>query len=138
MRLTTLLAFAALSGLSAFAATTTRSNWQTIVDVADTAAWRGAVLDQELLRDGKPTMQWSHGVSTRLQLPTAPKDWTTHSHVHFWMHSQQATNAGIVLILEANDPASEGMDYYMARMTIDFSGWKEVLMPIKQDRKSVV
>ena len=36
MRLTTLLAFAALSGLSAFAADTT-SNWQTIVDVADPA-----------------------------------------------------------------------------------------------------
>lgn len=132
MRLTTLLAFAALSGLSAFAADSTRSNWQTIVDVADPAAWRGAVLDQELLRDGKPTMQWSHATASRLQFPTAPKDWTSHSHLHFWMHSQQATNAGIVLILDADDPASKGMDYYMARMTIDFSGWKEVLIPIKQ------
>ncbi|MGI5924152.1 MAG: heparinase II/III family protein [Lentisphaeria bacterium] len=132
MKLTTLLAIAALSGLSAFAATNTRSNWQTIVDVADTAAWKGATLDHELLRDGKPTMQWSHGVSTQLSFPTAPKDWTSHSHVHFWVHSRQATKAGIVLILDADVPDTPGMDYYMARLTIDFSGWKEVLLPINQ------
>jgi hypothetical protein len=130
MKLIIPLACAALSCLNLIAAEQ-QPSWQCIADSSEASAWSGATLDPELLHDNKPTMRWAHGVSTRLGLPKVPKDWSSHSHLHFWLHSQQATQAGFVLILNADDPASPGMDYYMQRMTIDFSGWKEFLLPIR-------
>ena len=73
-----------------------------------------------------------HAKRVSIRLPKAPKDWSTHTHVRLFMHSAVKTGSGFIIMLESENPASNGPDYYHLRFYIDWEGWKEFRVPIRK------
>lgn len=96
----------------------------TILAVANSPEWSTGSVDNEHQRDGAPSRLWEHGKSASIALNKVPADWSAYDHLTFWLYSPKATGAKFMLILASENPASEGMDYYSAPITVDFTGWK--------------
>ena len=67
-----------------------------------------------------------------IRLPKAPTDWSTHTHVRLFMHSAVKTGSGFIIMLDSDDPASGGHDYYHLRFPINWEGWKEFRIPVRK------
>ncbi|MBR5840437.1 MAG: hypothetical protein IKZ84_18000, partial [Victivallales bacterium] len=92
--------------------------WDKKVSIDDAVTW-----------NNRPTACWEHAKTSLIRLPKAPKDWSTHSHVRLFMHSAKKTGSGFIIMLECENPASDGADYYHLRFYIDWEGWKEFRVP---------
>ncbi|WPJ96288.1 carbohydrate binding domain-containing protein [Coraliomargarita algicola] len=61
-------------------------------------------------------------------LPT--NDWSSFNTLSFWMYSEVANNARVVIIVPSENTASTGSDYYNTRIDIDWTGWKHFIVPL--------
>ena len=89
-------------------------------------------IDDAVQWNGRPTACWEHAKRVSIRLPKAPKDWSTHTHVRLFIHSAVKTGSGFIIMLESENPASNGPDYYHLRFYIDWEGWKEFRVPIRK------
>ncbi len=111
----------ALSALPGHATEVTRG----VIDACDDAgAWSGGTLDTALKQSGTGSIRWAHGEFAGLQLKAPPADWTAGGAVAFWLHSAVATGSRFMVIADAENPETEGADYYMRSVTLDFTGWR--------------
>lgn len=100
------------------------------IDACDDASlWDGGAADATVKREGAASIRWAHGDSAHLTLRRPPGDLTGGSALAFWLHSEVATGSSFMLLLDSENPATDGGDYYMARLTLDFVGWRRVLLP---------
>jgi len=98
---------------------------QRVIDSCDNAGtWSGGTLDTTLKQSGTGSIRWAHGDSAGLTLKAAPADWTAGKAVAFWLHSEVATGSEFMVIAEAENPETEGADYYMREIKLDFTGWQ--------------
>lgn len=98
---------------------------QRLLDGCDDAGtWSGGTLDTALKQTGAGSLRWAHGESAALTLKAAPADWTAGKAVAFWLHSAVATGSKFMVIAEAENPETEGADYYMREIRLDFTGWR--------------
>ena len=91
--------------------------------------WEGGTVDADVKRGGEASIRWAHADSDRLGLVDAPADWTSHDTIRFQLHSEVKTDSEFMLIIVSENPGTEGMDYWMARLKLDFEGWKEIVLP---------
>ena len=95
-----------------------------ISDCDDAAAWGKALPETEHVKQGKGAIRWEFARTDTVGLKTIPHDWSQGNALSFWMYSPQATGSPISVILESEDPAAEGMDYFMGEIKNDFEGWR--------------
>ena len=108
-------------------------NEKVIVHCDKADEWdKNARIDDAVQWNGKPTACWEHTKSSHVRLPKAPTDWSTHTHLRLFMYSAKKTDSGFIIMLECENPASEGPDYYHLRFYIDWEGWKEFRVPIRK------
>ena len=98
-----------------------QDEWDEKVRIDDSVPW-----------NGRPTACWEHAKTALVHLPKAPKNWSTHTHVRLFMHSAVKTGSAFILMLDSENPATNGQDYYHARFVIDWEGWKEFCFPIRK------
>ena len=98
-----------------------QDEWGENVRMDDAVRWKGRL-----------TACWEQAKTGGISLPKAPTDWSPHTHVRLFMHSAVKTGSGFVLMLESDNPATVGQDYYHARFVIDWEGWKEFILPIRK------
>lgn len=91
--------------------------------------WIGGSVDTELSKSSKGSIRWSHAESDALRLASPPANWDTHNTIRFWMHNQVKTDSAIMLIIRSENPKTEGMDYWMSRIKLNFEGWQEINIP---------
>lgn len=93
--------------------------------------WRGGEL--VALPENGTAIRWTH-----LRSPTLtrtfdpPADWSEMGMLRFRLRSAKATGAGFMLILDSENPASEGSDYYSYGIKQDWEGWKEFAVPLAE------
>ena len=116
-----------LAAIFATAALTTATPLDVrLVADAGASAWVGG---QPSVALGQPTIRWSHGDSATLRLAEAPADWSTHSAIRVVLHNVVAVDAAMMLIVASENPATEGMDYWMSRIRLDKAGRREIVRP---------
>ena len=95
----------------------------------ESGAWIGGSVDAELSKSGKGSIRWAHAQSDSLRLVSPPVNWDTHNAIRFWMHNQVKTDSAIMFIICSENPKTEGMDYWMSRIKLNFEGWQEIIIP---------
>lgn len=96
-------------------------------------AWKGGEPDSTVHKIWPESVCWRHGKSSGLSLNfAAPQDWSKFGSLAMWLHSEQATGAKFMLILPSENPGSEGSDYYSCHFTLDWTGWKQFILPFAE------
>ncbi|MDH7570824.1 MAG: heparinase II/III family protein, partial [Armatimonadota bacterium] len=90
----------------------------------DPTEWTAGTVDRENVKEGKASLLWEHGKTDSVALKKVPADWTAYDRLSFWIHSRKATGTSFMVIISSENPATEGIDYYSARVTLNFTGWK--------------
>jgi hypothetical protein len=101
--------------------------------VGPAASWRGGTLDWTTHRVWPCGVRWEHGVSATLTRDfRAPQDWSKYGAVHFWMYSPAANNSSFIFVINSENPATEGSDYWGLMVKVDWEGWKEFTIPFRE------
>ena len=96
----------------------------------DGPAWKGLVRDTTQVREGHSAGKWADTVATRTVANTRiPHDWSAWDRLEFWLYSARANRARIYLVLYSDNPATEGLDYYYHILDLDWTGWKQWVLP---------
>ena len=85
--------------------------------------WSAGSVDKEHLRDGKTSRLWQHGKDAAISVKV-PRDWSAYNTLTFWLYSLQNSGAKFMMIIPSENNKTDGMDYYSAPITLDFTGWK--------------
>ncbi|MBT7303960.1 MAG: alginate lyase family protein, partial [Victivallales bacterium] len=122
------------------AVTTCRVDELDMSQVASQAAKRaGNWLGGELtvLPGGGTAVRWTHIQSPNLrQVFDPPADWSKMGMLTFRLHSAKATDAGFRLILDSENPDSDGSDYYDFPFKQDWEGWRSFRIPLGEMGKA--
>ncbi len=78
---------------------------------------------------------WRHGQASTLDLPlTTAQDWSEFNAVSFWMHSEKATGSSFMALFFSENPETDGQDYYSHKITLDWTDWKQFVLPFNELR----
>lgn len=89
----------------------------------ESAQWSAGSEDKEHAREGKTSRLWQHGKEAAISLKV-PRDWSAYNTLTLWLYSPNNSAAKFMMIIPSENPKSEGMDYYSAPLTLNFTGWK--------------
>ncbi len=93
--------------------------------------WSGGTLT--LLPDGTQAVVWRHAASSGLSRSFAePADWSGYGTLRFRLHSAAATGSAFMVILPSENAAEEGLDYYSFKIVLDWTGWKQFEIPLRE------
>ncbi len=96
----------------------------------DFAAWRGLVPDSEEPREGTYSGRWEElETNNRVQCRSFPQDISGFQAMQVDVHSLKAGKASFAIVMLSENEASEGIDYFLANVPIDWSGWKTLTIP---------
>ncbi|MTH53037.1 hypothetical protein GKZ89_06400 [Bacillus mangrovi] len=98
----------------------------------DARKWSSVTESSEHVKEGLYSGRWANmPVKKAVQTTAIPADWSRYDKLEFWLYSKKATGTMIYPILDSDDPETEGFDYYMSGIKIDWTGWKLVSLPLK-------
>jgi hypothetical protein len=88
--------------------------------------WTGGSLVTEPKRSGEGAIRWDrHTVNGSLVCLQAPTDLSAFNRMSFWLHSNRASNATFMIILESRSKQDE-FSYFSKKVTVDWTGWKQL------------
>ncbi|MCD7035525.1 heparinase II/III family protein [Metabacillus sp. GX 13764] len=95
----------------------------------DARKWTSVTEDAAYVKEGLYSGKWQ-GMDTKKSVQTTaiPKDWSSYDKIGWWMYSEKAANSTIYAILDSDNPETEGLDYYLAGIKLDWTGWKHVTL----------
>ncbi|MCC7492357.1 MAG: heparinase II/III family protein [Fimbriimonadaceae bacterium] len=93
------------------------------------AGWRGASVDREVRQSGSGALRWVHGEAAAVVWQPAVADWSQRTALALWLHNAQPSTASFMVIARSPNPASEGDDYYQFRVSLNFRGWRRLVIP---------
>ncbi len=100
-------------------------------DCDGTAGVAGVELDSAERRQGAASVRWRHHpVTPVLNLPQVPADWSGYHVLRFQLYSGQALPTRIMVIVASENPATEGADYWGYALSLNFTGWRQIDLPI--------
>ena len=92
--------------------------------------WQKGAMDPAVFQEGQASLRWDHGVDDTVSLMRVPADWTGYNTLSFWIHSARATRSRFLLYVGSENPATEGLDYYSAMLTLNFTGWRHYALSL--------
>lgn len=95
----------------------------------DLAAWKGGKLETALVKEGAAAIRWTPSENPEIACTAIPHDWSSANCLAFWLYSAKATGSRLTLVLSSEDPTKDGMDYYSCSITVNWEGWRRVLLP---------
>lgn len=98
----------------------------------DMAKWTSLTADKTHVKDGTTSGKWtSINTKTAVRTTAIPEDWSKYDYLQVWLYSEKATGTAISVILDSDDPSAVGADYYISSIKVDWTGWKQVSLPLK-------
>jgi hypothetical protein len=83
--------------------------------------------DEQLVKDGELSGRWDPGAGAKhiyLAASDMPTDWQAFGALELWVHSAAATGAVFAIIVQSENPDTEGEDYYRCLVPVDWEGWR--------------
>ncbi len=95
--------------------------------------WKGGTPDSAIQKVWPESICWRHGESSGISCKfDEPQDWSKFDTAAFWLHSEKATGSRFVVIFGSENPQSDGIDYYAFAITLDWTGWKQFVLPFAE------
>lgn len=99
--------------------------------------WAGGVPERQVRRAWPCAVRWEHGLSSSLTRSfTEPQDFSEFGAVRLWIHSSAANDSTFMFIVNSENEATQGSDYYGLKLTVDWEGWKQLTIPLHEIGKS--
>jgi len=96
-------------------------------------AWTGGVLDDQTRKVWPFAVRWDHRISSSIQRTfDPPADWSGKGALRLWVHSAAPNRSTFMVIANSENPDSEGADYFAVKITVDWEGWKELVLPVHE------
>lgn len=94
---------------------------QLIDDFEDISGWSGLQLETQEVHSGQGAGRWENTVEQQtVRKSFSPAlDLSEKDHFRAWIYSENANDARISLVLDSNNPAESGWDYYRYEIEID-------------------
>ncbi|NUQ01030.1 MAG: hypothetical protein HUU35_14370, partial [Armatimonadetes bacterium] len=84
-----------------------------------------------LMLEGQPALHWPEpATQVTVNALGTPTDWSRFKCLRFAMHSARAVPTTLTLVMESQNPASEGIDYFTYTFKADYQGWREHVLPL--------
>ena len=96
------------------------------------SGWDGGARAPGISYNGMPAMRWDHGKNAGVKSTDIPHDWRPFGAIAFALHSAKATGSDFMLIITSERPETDGDDYYSVRITMDWIGWREFVIPLNE------
>ncbi|MFY4773607.1 heparinase II/III domain-containing protein [Metabacillus sp. RGM 3146] len=95
----------------------------------DARKWTSITEDSTHVKEGLFSGKWQGIDSKKTVVSTAiPHDWSNYDKMDLWMYSEKVTGTPLYVILDSDNPETEGLDYYLAAIKADWTGWKHVTL----------
>eukprot|EP01105_Mastigella_eilhardi_P015452 TRINITY_DN3535_c0_g1_i1.p2 TRINITY_DN3535_c0_g1~~TRINITY_DN3535_c0_g1_i1.p2 ORF type:complete len:672 (+),score=161.35 TRINITY_DN3535_c0_g1_i1:2043-4058(+) len=87
--------------------------------------WSNVVIDSSRKKDGTHSGRWDqHTTRTYISVTPTHTDWSAMQSLSFWLYAEVANGAIITMTLTSENSTSDGWDYFVTTINIDFTGWK--------------
>jgi len=86
-----------------------------------------------LADDDPGAIRWAHADADRIAPVGVPGDWKGYNLLSFTMACEKATGSRFMVIIQSENEQTAGTDYYMAGVTVDFEGAREVRLGLLDD-----
>jgi hypothetical protein len=98
----------------------------------ESKAWSGIELTDKTVKEGRTAGLWKdHVKNPAIATVTLPRDLSGFNEIRFWMHSEEATGEGVMLILDSQRDKSV-YSYYSYLINVKWKGWKEIKIPFQK------
>jgi len=96
----------------------------------DTAGeWSRGQIVADPIKEGTGSLQWNNGTDTSVS-KTVSLDLSAYNTLRFWLHANHPlVGSNILVYLGSENAATDGGDYYSYQLAVDWTGWKEVVLP---------
>ena len=94
-------------------------------DFEDLHGWRNLERTTKTVKEGEAAGVWRQmdrrtAISTRAIL----HDWSDFNALEFWAHLEKPSKATLQLVIQSENNATKGMDYYSTAIPLNWQGWK--------------
>ena len=100
-------------------------------DCDSAVAVKGVGVELRNVKQGKGAIRWQdHKRTSGFHVPDVPKDWRGYNLLRLWVHNGRPVPTRFMVIISSENPDTEGGDYWGYGVRLDFTGWKELVLPI--------
>lgn len=105
----------------------------TISDCDDATQWgKFASPETEQVKQGKGAVRWEFAKGNEISIRDLPHDWSTGGNaLSFWLYSVKNTGSKFHVIIPSENKATDGPDYYQLGLVNNFTGWRHILILLK-------
>lgn len=102
------------------------------LSVAENVAATGFPASSEQTKSGDVTLKWAEpNLKKSLNHTGFDGDWSGYNCLALDMYNKDMNGSTLTLLVYSDNEDTDGGDYYQYRLSIDFIGWKKVLIPWK-------
>lgn len=88
-------------------------------------------ISTEQAKTGNASLKWHNSAqTTRIQFRNTPTDWSAYNQLAFWLYSATANDAILIVNVGSENQETEGPDYYTYRITLNYTGWRRIEIPL--------
>lgn len=101
-------------------------------DFEDVSDWSGVAAETATVHQGARAGRWGDHLTrgTARKAFATPLDASAAKNLDLWCWSAVANGAGVEVVLESENPASSGSDYYSTHLVVDWAGWRRIRWPL--------
>jgi len=109
-----------------------------VVDMDDSsmAELTGLAVSSAYSKSSKFTLRWSGVDLTKTVSLPAKSDWSAGNYLEFWIYSSVKEKTSFGLSIISDNAATEGLDYYVATVSVLDKGWQLINLPFESFEKS--
>ena len=105
----------------------------TIWDCETTTGIKGLELERSKVKQGSAAVRWhNHPKQSGFSVPDVPSDWSQFNLLRLWIHNAKPVPTRFMIIVSSENPTTDGSDYWGYEVKLDFTGWKEFILPVGQ------
>ncbi len=102
------------------------------LSVAENIAAAGFPASSEQTKSGDVSLKWAEpNLKKSLSHTGFDGDWSAYNCLALDMYNKDMNGSTLTLLVYSENDDTDGGDYYQYRLSIDFIGWKKVLIPWK-------
>ncbi len=102
------------------------ANAPLVIDDFDSVAkWKGFELSTIQAHSGKTSARWAHmDKAPGVTCADIPHNWTGYAHFTFWVYSEKPVPGRFMCIINSENLATEGADYWAVDVSLNRPGWQ--------------
>lgn len=110
-----------------------RENYRTLLNTyeAEEIEKAGLIADASIKKDATYSAKWQLNQPDSFVLEV-PRDISSYRELRFWVYGNTAAYGptSFYLRFDSDNLDTDGMDYYGSKFTVDWDGWKEIVIPL--------